>query len=68
MNKSDIKMFDQRSPNLNPIEHIWDVLGRPVRRRDPPVQTVRDLEVGLHQEWARLPQRQIQRLIHGMRR
>lgn len=57
-----------RSPDLNPIEHIWDMLGRRVRQRDPPVQTVRDLEAALHQEWARLPQRQIQRLIQGMRR
>ena len=54
------------SPDLNPIEHIWDMFGRRVRQRDPPVQTVRDLEATLHQELARLPQRQIQRLIQGM--
>ena len=23
------------SPDLNPIEHIWDVIGRKVRARDP---------------------------------
>ena len=55
-----------RSHDLNPIEHIWDMLGRRFRQRDPPVQTVRDLEAALHQEWARLPQSQIQRLIQGL--
>ena len=44
------------------------MLGRRVRQRDPPVQTVRDREAALHQEWVRLLQRQIQRLVQGMRR
>ena len=32
------------------------------------VQTVRDVEAAVYEEWARLPQSQIQRLIKGMRR
>ena len=35
------------SPDLNPIEHIWDMLGR----REPPVQNIRQLEAALHREW-----------------
>jgi transposase len=27
------------SPDLNPIEHIWDMLGRRIQAREPPVQT-----------------------------
>ena len=57
-----------RSPDLNSIEHIWDMLGCRVRQRYPPIQTVCNLELALHQEKARLPQRQIKRLIQGMRR
>ena len=32
------------SPNLNPIEYIWDILGRRIQTREPPVQNVRQLE------------------------
>lgn len=57
-----------RSPDLNPIEHVWDYLGIRVRQRDPPVQNLHELEQALHEEWQRLPQRKIQRLVQGMRR
>ena len=43
-----------RSPDLNPIEHIWDVIGRRVRERTPPIHTLNELEQTLHQEWQRL--------------
>ena len=31
-------------PFLNPIEHIWDMLGRRMHAREPPVQHIRQLE------------------------
>jgi transposase len=31
------------SPDLNPIEHIWDMLGRRIHAREPPVQNIRQL-------------------------
>jgi hypothetical protein len=57
-----------RSPDLNPIEHIWEIIGRRVRERTPPVQTLNELEQTLHQEWQRLTQVQISRLVGSMRR
>jgi transposase len=30
------------SPNLNPIEHIWDMLGRRILAREPPVHEMGD--------------------------
>ena len=56
------------SPDLNPLEHIWDILGRLVAKRDPPPQNLQELEAALHQEWQQLPQQRFQRLVRGMRR
>ena len=39
------------SPYLNLIEHIWDMLGRRIQAREPPVQNIRQLEAALHREW-----------------
>ena len=57
-----------RSPDMNPIEHIWDILGNMVRRRDPPVQNLQELTDALHLEWQRIPQWRISRLVTSMRR
>jgi transposase len=55
-------------PDLNPIEHMWDMLGRRMQDREPPVQNIRQLEAALHREWQQLSQHNIQRLTGGMRR
>ena len=44
------------SPDLNPIEHIWDILGRRIQVREPPVQNFRQLEAALHRAWQQLSQ------------
>jgi transposase len=56
------------SPDLNPIEHIWDMLGRRIQAREPPVQNIRQLEATLHRELQQLSQQDIRRLTGGMRR
>ena len=35
------------SPDLNPMEHIWDMLGRRIHARESPVQNIRQLEAAL---------------------
>ena len=57
-----------RSPDLNPIEHLWDILGRQMRSRDPPVQNLQELTQALHEEWQRIPMFKIRRLIISMGR
>ena len=54
------------NPDLNPIEHIWDMLGRRIHAREPLVQNIRQLEAALHREWQQLTQQDIRRLTGGM--
>ena len=54
------------SPNMNPIEHIWDYLGRKVRARGN-VHNLRDLENALIQEWNNIPNVVIRRYVMLMR-
>ena len=56
------------TPDLNPIEHIWDMLGRRIHALEPPVQNLRQLEATLHREWQQLSQQVIRRLTGGMKR
>jgi transposase len=42
--------FSAMRPDLNPKEHIWDMLSRRILAREPPVQTIRQLEAALHRE------------------
>ena len=49
------------SPDLNPIEHLWDDLDRRVRSRQPAPQTLQELQQAFEQEWGRIPQDRIRR-------
>ncbi|GFX29049.1 transposable element Tcb2 transposase [Trichonephila clavipes] len=54
------------SPDMNPIEHVWDALGRRVAGRQPPPQILQELERALLEEWARIPQLVINSFIDSM--
>ncbi|GFS62884.1 transposable element Tcb2 transposase [Trichonephila clavipes] len=41
------------SPDMNPIEHVWEVLGRRVAGHQPPPQTLQELERALLEERGR---------------
>ena len=55
-------------PDLAPIEHLWDKLGRRVYARQPPPANVNQFQRALAQEWQRIPQQQIRTVILSMRR
>jgi hypothetical protein len=55
----DFCSLASHQPGLNPIEHIWDMLGRRIQAREPPVQNIRQLEAALHREWQQLSQQDI---------
>ncbi|GFW66861.1 transposable element Tcb2 transposase [Trichonephila clavipes] len=54
------------SPDRNPTEHVWDILGRRIAARPRPPATVRDLEIALLEEWNSIPQSLIDNLIASM--
>ena len=56
-----------RSPDLSPIEHVWDILGRNIRSRHH-VRTRQQMVPALHQEWNAMPQNLIWDIIGLMRR
>ena len=55
------------SPDLNPIEHIWDELGRRVRTNHQ-INNVDDLRQALLLEWQAIPNDVIRRYVNSMRR
>lgn len=57
-----------RSADLNPIEHVWDMLGRRIRKRVPAPKTLDQLRAALLEEWEDIPQNAIRHLIEGMPR
>ena len=56
------------SPDLNPIEHLWDFMKRRIRKMSPPPRNVRELKEAIWYTWTTFPQSAIQRLIQSMPR
>ena len=55
-----------RSPDLNPIEHVWDILGRRMQHRA--CQSLNQLFDALKEEWHAIPQEDLDGLIHSVPR
>ncbi|GFU42144.1 transposable element Tcb1 transposase [Trichonephila clavipes] len=56
------------SPDLNPIEHVWDMLGRRIAAHQPPPTCLPELRRALLDEWCNMPQDQIDNLILSLPR
>lgn len=56
------------SPDLSPIEHLWDQLKTAIAQRQPRPCNRRELVQAVHEEWDRIPQFRISRLVASMRR
>ena len=67
-NQVNVLDWPALSPDMSPIEHIWDELGRRVYARVPPPQTVHQLQQALVAEWNNLPQQTIASKVLSMRR
>ncbi|GFX09882.1 transposable element Tcb2 transposase [Trichonephila clavipes] len=70
LQSEDISRMDwpAYSPGLNPIEHVWDMLGRRIAARQTPPTCLPELRRALLDEWCNIPQDQIDNLILSMPR
>ena len=57
-----------RSPDCNPIKHLWDELGRAISSMDNPPQNLDELRQALLDKWAQIPVQRLQRLVASMPR
>lgn len=67
-NNVNVLPWPSKSPDLNPIEHLWDILDKKIRCLPVVPQTLPALQQALVREWNNIPQHQIQALIASMRR
>ncbi|GFW85520.1 transposable element Tc3 transposase [Trichonephila clavipes] len=69
LESEDIKRipWTAKSPDLNPIENLWDYLGRAIARRHPPPRDVNGLKTALLEEWSLIPQTVINNVISSLK-
>ena len=65
-NNVNVLLWPVVSPDMSPIEHIWDYLGRKIRASGN-LHNLRDLENALIQEWNNIPNVVIKRYVRSMR-
>ena len=65
-NNVNVMHWPPYSPDLSPIEHLWDVLDRRVRNSPQPPTTLQTIRLALMQEWNAIPHAETNRLILSM--
>ncbi|GFT73476.1 transposable element Tcb2 transposase [Trichonephila clavipes] len=59
-------VWPARTPDLNPIENVWDALGREVAGRNYPSTNKNTLIRALTEEWDKLPQQLLDNVVQSM--
>ncbi|GFW11904.1 hypothetical protein TNCV_4529701 [Trichonephila clavipes] len=59
-------VWPARSPDLNPIENVWDALGRQVAGRNYPPTNKNILIRALTEEWDKLPQQLLDNVVQSV--
>ncbi len=56
------------SPDMSPIEHVWDALDQRIRQRVPVPANIQQLHTAIEEEWTNITQATINNLINSMQR
>ncbi|GFW13944.1 transposable element Tc1 transposase [Trichonephila clavipes] len=59
-------VWTARSPDVNPIENVWDALGRQIAGRNYPPTNKNTLIRALTEEWDTLPQQLLDNVVQSM--
>ena len=67
-NNVKVMVWPAQSPDLNPIEHLWEHLKRVLRRNPVPAKGAHELWERVVEEWNNIPPETCQNLIESMPR
>ena len=56
------------SSDMNPLEHVWDFIGRKINQHIPKCKNIDELRTAILQEWQQFPQERLRRLVRSMTR
>ena len=65
-NELEVLTRPPNSPDLNPMEHLWDVLDKQVRSTEAPPRNLQDLKDLLLTAWCQIPQQTFRGLGESM--
>merc|ERR1711980_5436 len=65
-NQFVVSPWPPNSPDLNPMEHLWDVLDKQVRSMEAPPHNLQDLKDLLLTSWCQIPQHTFRGLVESM--
>jgi transposase len=70
LDQQDVEVMDwpARSPDMNPIEHVWDQMSVWIRDMDDPPSTVAELQNAVRQAWAAVRPGRVRTLVESMPR
>ena len=64
-NEFEVLTRPPNSPDLNPMEHLWDVLDKQVRSTEAPPRNLQDLKDLLLTAWCQIPQQTFRGLVES---
>ena len=65
-NEFEVLAWPPNSLDLNPVEHLWDVLDKQVQSMEAPPRNLQDLNDLLWTSWCQIPEQTLRGLVESM--